>query len=553
MAISPLAGKPAPIGMLVDLAKLEGEYYARKPDMGDPNQSVAFGTSGHRGSSFRGSFNEAHILAITQAICDYRRGQGTDGPLYMGKDTHALSGPAQRTALEVLAANDVHTVIQQDDGVTPTPVISRAILAYNRGRKGHLADGIVVTPSHNPPEDGGIKYNPPNGGPADTDVTKWMQDRANALLREGNAGVKRVPFEKAFKAATTRQEDYILPYVQDLRNVIDMEIIREAGLVLGVDPLGGAAVHYWEPINRVYKLNITVVNPKVDPTFSFMTVDHDGKIRMDCSSPYAMAGLVSLKDRYRLAFANDPDSDRHGIVTPSAGLMNPNHYLAVAIRYLLTHRPQWPADAFVGKTLVSSGMIDRVVAKLGRRLCEVPVGFKWFVPGLFDGSCCFGGEESAGASFLRHDGTVWTTDKDGPIMNLLAAEITARTGKDPGEHYRELTAEFGNPLYTRIDAAATPEQKERLGKLSPDAVTASTLAGDHITAKLTKAPGNNASIGGLKVITANGWFAARPSGTENIYKIYAESFKDERHLKAIVTEAEQIVNNALSGAGSRNR
>ena len=553
MAISPLAGKPAPKEMLVDLAKLEGEYYARTPDMGDPNQSVAFGTSGHRGSSFRGSFNEAHILAITQAICDYRRGQGTDGPLYMGKDTHALSGPAQRTALEVLAANGVHTVIQQDDGVTPTPVISRAILVHNRGRKAHLADGIVVTPSHNPPEDGGIKYNPPNGGPADTDVTKWMQDRANALLREGNAGVKRVPFEKAFKAATTRQEDYILPYVQDLGNVIDMEIIREAGLVLGVDPLGGAAVHYWEPINRVYKLNITVVNPKVDPTFSFMTVDHDGKIRMDCSSPYAMASLVGLKDRYRLAFANDPDSDRHGIVTPSAGLMNPNHYLAVAIRYLLTHRPQWPTGALVGKTLVSSGMIDRVVAKLGRRLCEVPVGFKWFVPGLFDGSCCFGGEESAGASFLRHDGTVWTTDKDGPIMNLLAAEITARTGKDPGEHYRELTAEFGNPLYTRIDAAATPEQKERLGKLSPDAVTASTLAGDQITAKLTKAPGNNASIGGLKVITANGWFAARPSGTENIYKIYAESFRDERHLNKIVTEAQQIVNNALAGAGSRNR
>jgi len=553
MAISPLAGKPAPIEMLVDLAKLEGEYYARKPDIGDPTQAVAFGTSGHRGSSFRGSFNEAHILAITQAICDYRRGQSIDGPLYMGKDTHALSGPAQRTALEVLAANDVHTVIQKEDGVTPTPVISRAILVYNRGREEHLADGIVVTPSHNPPEDGGIKYNPPNGGPADTDVTKWMQNRANDLLREGNAGVKRVPFEKALKAASTRQEDYILPYVHDLRNVIDMEIIREAGLVLGVDPLGGAAVHYWEPINRVYKLNITVVNPKVDPTFSFMTVDHDGKIRMDCSSPYAMASLVSLKDRFRLAFANDPDSDRHGIVTPSAGLMNPNHYLAVAIRYLLTHRPQWPADAVIGKTLVSSGMIDRVVAKLDRRLCEVPVGFKWFVPGLFNGSCCFGGEESAGASFLRHDGTVWTTDKDGPIMNLLAAEITARTGKDPGEHYRELTAQFGNPLYTRIDAAATPEQKERLGKLSPDAVTASTLAGDHITAKLTKAPGNNASIGGLKVITANGWFAARPSGTENIYKIYAESFKDERHLKAIMTEAEQIVNNALAGAGSRNR
>ena len=553
MAISPLAGKPAPSEMLVDLAKLEGEYHARKPDMGDPNQSVAFGTSGHRGSSFRGSFNEAHILAITQAICDYRRGQGTDGPLYMGKDTHALSGPAQRTALEVLAANDVHTVIQQDDGVTPTPVISRAILVYNRGRKAHIADGIVVTPSHNPPEDGGIKYNPPNGGPADTDVTKWMQDRANALLREDNAGVKRVPFEKAFKAATTRQEDFVLPYVQDLRNVIDMEIIREAGLVLAVDPLGGAAVHYWEPINRGYKLNIAIVNPTIDPTFSFMTVDHDGKIRMDCSSPYAMARLVGLKDRFRLAFANDPDSDRHGIVTPSAGLMNPNHYLAVAIRYLLTHRPNWSTQSLVGKTLVSSGMIDRVVAKLGRRLCEVPVGFKWFVPGLFDGSCCFGGEESAGASFLRHDGTVWTTDKDGLIMNLLAAEITARTGKDPGEHYREMTGEFGNPLYRRIDAAATPEQKERLGKLSPDAVTASTLAGDQITAKLTQAPGNNASIGGLKVITANGWFAARPSGTENIYKIYAESFRDERHLNMIVTEAEQIVNNALAGAGSRNR
>ena len=545
MAISPLAGKRATRDMLVDLAKLEGEYYARRPDMGDPNQSVAFGTSGHRGSSFRGSFNEAHILAITQAICDYRRGQGTDGLLYMGKDTHGLSGPAQRTALEVLAANDVHTVIQQDDGVTPTPVISRAILAYNRGRKGHLADGIVVTPSHNPPEDGGIKYNPPNGGPADTDVTKWMQDRANTLLREGNIGVKRVPFEKAFKAATTRQEDFILPYVEDLRNVIDMEIIREAGLVLGVDPLGGAAVHYWEPINRVYKLNIAVVNPKVDPTFSFMTADHDGKIRMDCSSPYAMASLVGLKDRFRVAFANDPDADRHGIVTPSAGLMNPNHYLAVAIRYLLTHRPNWPTQSLVGKTLVSSGMIDRVVAKLGRRLCEVPVGFKWFVPGLFDGSCCFGGEESAGASFLRRDGTVWTTDKDGPIMNLLAAEITARTGKDPGEHYRELTAEFGNPLYRRIDAAATPEQKERLGKLSPDAVTASTLAGDQITAKLTQAPGNNASIGGLKVITANGWFAARPSGTENIYKIYAESFKNEGHLETLVSEAQEMVNNSL--------
>ena len=504
MAISPFAGKPATKDMLVDLAKLEREYYERKPDVEDSTQLVSFGTSGHRGSSLRGSFNEAHILAITQAICEYRRGQGTDGPLYMGKDTHALSGPAQRTAIEVLAANGVGTIIQRDDGVTPTPVISRAILVHNRGRHEHLADGIVVTPSHNPPEDGGFKYNPPDGGPADTEVTKWVQDRANALLRERNAGVKRMQFEKAVKAPTTRQEDFVMPYVQDLRNVIDMEAIRSAELVLGVDPLGGAAVHYWEPINAIYKLHITVVNPKVDPTFSFMTVDHDGKIRMDCSSPYAMASLVGLKDRYRVAFANDADSDRHGIVTPSAGLMNPNHFLAVAIRYLLTHRPQWPTQALVGKTLVSSGMIDRVVAKLDRRLCEVPVGFKWFVPGLFDGSFCFGGEESAGASFLRKDGTVWTTDKDGPIMNLLAAEITARTGKEPGEHYRELTAAFGNPYYTRIDAVATPEQKARLGKLSPEAVSASTLAGEPITAKLTKAPGNNAPIGGLKVVTANG-------------------------------------------------
>jgi phosphoglucomutase len=553
MAISPFAGKPATRDMLVDLAKLEREYYERTPDVEDSNQMVSFGTSGHRGSSLRGSFTEAHIVAITQAICEYRRGQGTDGPLYMGKDTHALSGPAQRTAIEVLAANGVATIIQRDDGVTPTPAVSRAILAHNRGRHGHLADGIVVTPSHNPPEDGGFKYNPPNGGPADTDVTKWVQDRANALLREGNASVKRVPFEKAIKAPTIRQEDFVIPYVQDLRNVIDMDAIRDAGLVLAVDPLGGAAVHYWEPINEIYKLNITVVNPKVDPTFSFMTVDHDGKIRMDCSSPYAMASLVGLKDRYRVAFANDPDSDRHGIVTPSAGLMNPNHYLAVAIRYLLSHRPQWPAQALVGKTLVSSGMIDRVVAKLGRRLCEVPVGFKWFVPGLFDGSFCFGGEESAGASFLRRDGTVWTTDKDGPLMNLLAAEITACTGKDPGEHYRELTAAFGTPYYTRIDAAATPEQKTRLGKLSPEAVTASTLAGEQITAKLTNAPGNKAPIGGLKVMTANGWFAARPSGTENIYKVYAESFKDELHLKAIVSEAQEIVHNSLAGGQGTKR
>jgi len=548
MAISPLAGKPAPKQLLVDLARLEREYYARKPELSDPNQLVSFGTSGHRGSSLRGSFTEAHILAIAQAICDYRRGRGIDGPLYMGKDTHALSGPAQRTALEVLAANSVQTVIQPDDEVTPTPAISRAILVHNRGRKEHMADGIVITPSHNPPEDGGFKYNPPGGGPADTDVTRWIQDRANQLLKTGNTGVKRVPLAEAMRATTTRQEDFVLPYVHDLRNVVDMDAIRGANLKLAVDPLGGAAVHYWEPINAVYKLNITVVNPKVDPTFSFMTVDHDGKIRMDCSSPYAMARLVGLKDQYRVAFANDPDADRHGIVTPAAGLMNPNHYLSVAIRYLLGHRPRWPTQAAVGKTLVSSSMIDRVVSRLGRRLCEVPVGFKWFAPGLLDGSFCFGGEESAGASFLRFDGSAWTTDKDGPIMNLLAAEITARTGKDPGEHYRELTGEFGAPTYTRIDAAATPEQKAKLGKLSPEAVTASTLVGEPITAKLTKAPGNGAPIGGLKVVAANGWFAARPSGTENIYKIYAESFKDERHLEAIVSEAQQIVDRALSGS-----
>jgi phosphoglucomutase len=543
--ISPLAGKPAPKEMLINVAQLDRDYFERRPDLGDPNQMVSFGTSGHRGSPLHGTFTEAHILAITQAICDYRRGQGTDGPLYMGKDTHAVSDPAQRTALEVLAANDVETIVQRENGVTPTPVISRAILVYNRGRKEHLADGIVITPSHNPPEDGGFKYNPTNGGPADTDVTGWVQDRANSLLRENNAGVKRVPFEAAIKAKTTHQEDFVLPYVRDLGKVVDMDAIRSAGLKLGVDPLGGAAEPYWEPINATYKLEIKVVNTTIDPTFSFMTVDHDGVIRMDCSSPYAMARLVGLKDQYRVAFANDPDSDRHGIVTPSAGLMNPNHYLAVAINYLLANRPSWPGNVVVGKTLVSSSMIDRVVKKLGRRLNEVPVGFKWFVPGLVDGSCCFGGEESAGASFLRRDGTVWTTDKDGPIMDLLAAEITARTGKDPGEHYRDLTAEFGQSYYTRIDAPATPEQKAKLGKLSPDAVKESSLAGEPIIAKLTRAPGNNAPIGGLKVVTANGWFAARPSGTENIYKIYAESFKDNSDLNAIVNEAEKIVGNAL--------
>jgi len=547
MALSPLAGKPAPKEMLIDPAQLEREYYVRKPDPAEPAQQISFGTSGHRGSPLTGSFNEAHILAIAQAICDYRRRRGISGPLYMGRDTHAVSGPAQRTALEVLAANGVETVVQSGDDVTPTPAISRTILVHNRGRTDRLADGIVITPSHNPPEDGGFKYNPTNGGPADSDVTSWIQERANALLRLGNSDTKRVPFDAAIGSATTYEHDFIAPYVNDLRNVVDMEAIHAARLKLGVDPLGGAAVHYWEPINAAYKLDIAVVNPHVDPTFSFMTVDHDGKIRMDCSSPFAMARLVGLKDQYQVAFANDTDADRHGIVTPSAGLMNPNHYLAVAIRYLLTHRPRWSAAAAVGKTLVSSSLIDRVVAGLGRALWEVPVGFKWFAPGLLDGSVCFGGEESAGASFLRIDGTVWTTDKDGLIMNLLAAEITARTGKDPGEHYRDLTAEFGTPFYSRIDAPATPEQKARLGKLSADAVRASTLAGEPIAAKITQAPSNGAPIGGLKVSARSGWFAARPSGTENIYKIYAESFKDQRHLEAIVAEAREIVSKSLEG------
>ena len=543
--VSPLAGKPAPKDMLIDVVKLERDYFEKRPDVNDATQLVSFGTSGHRGSPFLATFTEAHILAITQAICEYRKAQGTDGPLFMGKDTHAISGPAQRTALEVLAANGVQTVIQANDGVTPTPVISREILVYNRGRKGHLADGIVITPSHNPPRDGGFKYNPPNGGPADTDATGWIQKRANDLLRDGNLQVQRIAYASAMKAASTREEDFVLPYVEDLRNVVDMEAIRGAGLKLGVDPLGGAAEPYWEPINSVYGLHVTVVNPVIDPTFSFMTVDHDGVIRMDCSSPYAMAGLVGLKDKFQVAFANDPDSDRHGIVTPSVGLMNPNHFLAVAIRYLLTHRPKWSKNLIVGKTLVSSSLIDHVVNKLGRRFSEVPVGFKWFVPGLFDGSWCFGGEESAGASFLRLDGTVWTTDKDGPIMDLLAAEITSVTGKDPGEHLNEMVAEFGMPHYTRIDAAATPEQKAKLQKLAPGDVKESNMAGEPILNKLTTAPGNGAPIGGLKVVTKSGWFAARPSGTENIYKIYAESFQSEKHLQAIVSEAQQIVNNAL--------
>ena len=543
--VSSLAGKPAPKEMLIDVGKLERAYYERKPDVNDRNQLVSFGTSGHRGSPFQATFTEAHILAITQAICEYRHSKGIHGPLYMGKDTHAISGPAQRTALEVLAANGVETVIQANDGFTPTPVISRIILVYNRGRRDHFADGIVITPSHNPPKDGGFKYNPPNGGPADTDVTKWIEERANDLLRGENSGVKRTPFETAIKAPSTRQKDFILPYVNDLRNVVNMDAIRGANLKLAVDPLGGAARPYWEPINSVYGLNVAVVNPVIDPTFSFMTVDHDGVLRMDCSSPYAMAGLVKLKDQYQLAFANDPDSDRHGIVTPSYGLLNPNHFLAVAIQYLLTHRPQWGAHLRVGKTLVSSSLIDCVVKKAGRKLNEVPVGFKWFVPGLFDGSVCFGGEESAGASFLRMDGTVWTTDKDGPIMDLLAAEITAVTGKDPGEHFEALVSEFGMPYYTRIDAPATPEERAKLLTLSPADVKESDLAGEPIHEKLTTAPGNGAPIGGLKVVARNGWFAARPSGTENICKIYAESFQDESHLANIVREAQQIVNNAI--------
>jgi phosphoglucomutase len=544
-AISSLAGKLAPKEMLVDVALLEREYFERRPDTADPNQLVSFGTSGHRGSPLTGTFTEAHILAITQAICDYRRSRGVDGPLFMGKDTHALSGPSQRTALEVLAGNNVETILQKDDGVTPTPVISRAILIYNRARKDHLADGVVITPSHNPPRDGGFKYNPPNGGPADAEVTQWVEARANELLRKGNVGVNRVPFSMAIKAATIHEQDFVLPYVNDLRNVVDMEVIRAAGFKVGVDPLGGASNPYWAPISSVYGLDIAVTNPVIDPTFSFMTVDHDGEIRMDCSSPYAMARLVNLKDRYRLAFGNDPDADRHGIVTPVGGLMNPNAYLAAAIRYLLTHRPLWSIEATVGKTLVSSSMIDRVVKKLNRRLSEVPVGFKWFTEGLFDGSYCFGGEESAGASFLRFDGSVWTTDKDGLIMALLAAEITARTGRDPGEHFRELTEEFGTPYYTRIDAPATPEQKAKLQKLSPEDVKESELAGEPIIDRLTCAPGNKAPFGGLKVVAASGWFAARPSGTENVYKIYAESFRDQLHLEALVNEAQQIVDNAL--------
>jgi phosphoglucomutase len=546
--VNPLAGKPAPANILIDVDKLLDQYYTVHPDPENPVQQVTFGTSGHRGSSANGTFNEDHILAVSQAVAEYRKKEGITGPLYMGMDTHALSEPAQKSALEVLMAHGIHVYIAREDGYakyTPTPVISHAILTYNKGRTDGLADGIVITPSHNPPSDGGFKYNPPEGGPAGTEITKWIQDRANEILKNKNREVKRIPYPTAIKAATTHHYDFVTPYVHDLINIIDIDAIRSAGLRIGADPLGGSNIAYWEPIAQHYGLDITLVNPTVDPTFRFMSVDHDGKIRMDCSSPYAMASLVKLKDDYDIAFGNDTDSDRHGIVAPSVGLLNPNHFLSVAIFYLFTQRKGWSPSSAIGKTLVSSSMIDRVAKDIGRQLSEVPVGFKWFVPGLVDGSMGFGGEESAGASFLRKDGTVWTTDKDGIIMDLLAAEITATTGKDPGVHYQELTARLGNPIYSRIDAPATPEQKARLGKLSPDDVRASTLAGESIVAKLTKAPGNNASIGGLKVVTENGWFAARPSGTENIYKIYAESFKGEAHLNQILEEAGAIVSDAL--------
>jgi phosphoglucomutase len=549
MAVHPLAGKPAPSDILIDVKKIERAYYEGQPDADNPQQLVSFGTSGHRGSPLDNTLNEAHILAITQAICDYRAGKKISGPLFMGKDTHAVSGPAQRTALEVLAANRVETVIQRGDGYTPTPSISHAILTHNRNKKDVLADGIVVTPSHNPPADGGFKYNPPQGGPADTDVTDWIQHRANDLLRQGNHSVKRISYETALKSPTTHEHDLVSPYVNDLTAVIDMDTIRSTRVRIGVDPLGGAAVAYWQKIAERYGLDLTIVNDKIDPTFGFMTLDHDGKIRMDCSSPYAMAGLVSLKNRFQVAVGNDADADRHGIVTPSLGLMNPNHYLAVAIHYLLTHRPQWSKDAAVGKTLVSSSLIDRVLERLGRKLFEVPVGFKWFSQGLFDGAICFGGEESAGASFLCRNGTVWTTDKDGIILSLLAAEIIATTGRDPGACYDELTKELGRPFYARVDLPATTAQKKALKALRSEALATKELAGEPILAKLTKAPGNGADIGGLKVAARSGWFAVRPSGTEDLCKIYAESLRSDDHLKIIQNEAMEIVQSVFAAGG----
>lgn len=546
MKISPLAGKPPAPSMLVDIPKLITAYYTEIPDPLLPEQRVAFGTSGHRGSAFKKAFNERHILAITQAICLYRTQQNIDGPLFLGMDTHALSIPAMASALEVLAANGIEVMLAENDDYTPTPVISHAILTYNRARTNKIGDGIVITPSHNPPTEGGFKYNPPNGGPAEQVITDWIQKKANEFLENNLTGVKRISYEKALKAPTTHRHDYRKTYIDDLKNVIDMELIRSSKISLGVDPLGGAGVHYWEPIAEQYGLNLTVVNHVVDPTFSFMTVDWDGEIRMDPSSPYAMQRLIDLKDRFQVAFACDTDYDRHGIVTKSAGLMPPNHYLSVAVFYLFQHRPKWSIKAAVGKTLVSSEMIDRVTAKLGRKLYEVPVGFKWFVEGLLDGSLAFGGEESAGASFSRMDGTVWTTDKDGIIPSLLAAEITARLGRDPGEIYKDLTHEFGEPLYERVEAPANAEQKEKLKKLSPQQITCRELAGEKIQSILTTAPGNGAPIGGVKVIAENGWFAARPSGTEEIYKIYAESFLGKDHLKHVLDEAQIIVNKALA-------
>jgi phosphoglucomutase len=550
VSVHRLAGLPPEPEMLVNVPRLVTAYYTGKPDVSIPAQRVAFGTSGHRGSAFAAAFNEDHILAMTQAICEHRQSAGIDGPLFLAMDTHALSEPAFATTLEVLAANGLDVMIDDARGYTPTPTLSRAIITYNRGRRSGFADGIVITPSHNPPEDGGYKYNPPNGGPADTTITTVIEQRANALLADGLTGVKRIPYARAIAAPTTHHFDYVSGYVNDLAAVLDLDAIRDARITMGVDPLGGAGVHYWDRIAERYRLRLTVVNHEVDPTFRFMRVDRDGKIRMDCSSPYAMNGLIAMKDQFDIAFACDTDHDRHGIVTPSAGLLNPNHYLAVAISYLFAHRPGWSREAAVGKTLVSSAIIDRVAADLGRRLLEVPVGFKWFVDGLSDGSLGFGGEESAGASFLERNGLVWTTDKDGIIMGLLSAEITAVTGRNPGDHYRELTAKFGDPVYERIDAPASPEQKATLSALSPDQVEAHELAGEPITAILTKAPGNDAPIGGLKVTSENGWFAVRPSGTENVYKIYAESFLDLGHLHAIQDAARTIVA-AATGGGSR--
>jgi phosphoglucomutase len=544
----PLAGTQAPPDLLIDVADLRRRYHEEVPDPAIPAQRVAFGTSGHRGNGLKRGFNDAHLAAVAQATAEYRAGQGFDGPLFLGSDTHALSAPAERTVLEVLAGNGVTVVVSEGGVPVPTPVLSHAIIGFNRGRVAHLADGLIITPSHNPPEDGGIKYNPPHGGPADTDATGWIERRANLLLEGKNREVKRIPFATARAAATTSARDYVTPYVADLGAVLDLEVLRGSKLKLAADPMGGASAPYWGPIAEALKLDLTVTRPQLDPTFGFMPLDHDGRIRMDCSSRYAMSGLIALKDRYALAFGNDADADRHGIVTPSLGLLDPNAYLAVAIDYLFTHRPGWAASAGIGKTLVSSALIDRVAARLGRRLVEVPVGFKWFVPGLRDGSLGFGGEESAGASFLRRDGTTWTTDKDGLLLDLLAVELTARTGRDPGQRYQELTAALGAPVYRRIDAPASPAVKAALKKLSPEAVAATTLAGDPITAKLTRAPGNGAEVGGLKVTTANGWFAARPSGTEDVQKIYAESFRDEAHLNRIIEEAQAIVAAATRGA-----